>query len=1009
MPQRPPPPTPLEPPAGPGPDAEPSGGGWSGGWAAVGGACPEPSLKAPQEGDPAGAVPLGPPARSGATVDTRVDAGPRYAVGALLGRGGMGVVRAARDLQLGRDVAVKEVAAEAAADPAAQGRLAREAAITARLDHPGIVAVHDVGHLPDGRLFYTMRLVRGRSLSRAVAEAGAPEQRRALLRSLLAAAEAVAAAHEAGVVHRDLKPDNILIGPHGETQVVDWGLAAPTPAAARRWAELPGAPPVGPVGTPRWMAPEQAAGAEPDPRHDVYALGLILGWLIGEAERAGAPELAAICARATSGELGARYPTGGGFAADLLAWFEGRRVGAHPYTRRELLARTARAWRAPLWVAGVGAVGIAAAVAAGWASAERSLRRALDAEAQAEDALAALQLDQAVAATRAGARQRAETLALTVLRYREDPLARGVFAAFGRVDRPRLLRVQPGPACAWTRLAPGAAFLLCGEDGAVSRWEGGARAWSAPVSGQSAAVVGDEIIVFDGAGGGVALDPATGAARPAGAATWARALGDWTTMGGGRRIWAEGAPLDLQALAPSGCAGRIHAAARRDDGRVAAVCDDGALLLGDPTQGPPLRRSTPAIGDHVATAVAWTPSGAVLVGTLRGRLYSFSGEDGAQLSVGSTDLGAIVDIAVSPDGRLVALDGAEGGVGLWSLQAGALLAELPAARPRSVAFAADGLTIFDGSLWVWRSPSGAPSVLRADVGLADVTVSSDGERVITAGGEGWVGRADLRTGVVERLSLGDRVVKAGVERGAGLLATGLAPPMLAILGEDGAWRALPRARPLRRLAALSDGSIVGIDMDSGVFIWRGPQAEPVQRFAASLFIDMERDGEALILLDKGGEVARLDGERLTPLLRRPGARAAAARGPWLAVAEREAVWLRGPSGERLLSAPGASLLDVAISPDRRRVAAPAVDGLIRVWDVESGSLVGVLPGHRERVVSIDFAPNGDLLSASWDHSARVWDLSRLDQPLPALIAEVEAAWPEAPPRADGDDRADGSP
>ncbi len=154
----------------------------------------------------------------------------RYVPGNVLGRGGMGVVRVARDLSFGRNVALKELDPTQSGAPGAAERLSREAAITGRLDHPGIVAVHDVGRRPDGRPFYTMRLVRGRSLAQALADTPDELSRRALVRHLLAAAEAVAAAHEAGIVHRDLKPANILIGPHGETQVVDWGLASPTPA-----------------------------------------------------------------------------------------------------------------------------------------------------------------------------------------------------------------------------------------------------------------------------------------------------------------------------------------------------------------------------------------------------------------------------------------------------------------------------------------------------------------------------------------------------------------------------------------------------------------------------------------------------------------------------------------------------------------------------------------------------------------------------------------------------------
>ncbi len=194
-----------------------------------------------------------------------IDPSERYVVGARLGAGGMGVVHAARDRALGRDVALKVLRPDQGADPRTGARLAREAALTSRLDHPGVVTVYDAGRLPDGRAFYSMRLVRGRTLADAVADAPDASARRRLVRAVLAAAEAGAAAHDSGIVHRDLKPSNILLGPHGETQVADWGLAMPVPAAAARWADLPALTASGPVGTPGFAAPEQTAGADPDP------------------------------------------------------------------------------------------------------------------------------------------------------------------------------------------------------------------------------------------------------------------------------------------------------------------------------------------------------------------------------------------------------------------------------------------------------------------------------------------------------------------------------------------------------------------------------------------------------------------------------------------------------------------------------------------------------------------------------------------------------------------------
>ena len=144
-------------------------------------------------------------------------------------RGGIGLVSVALDVELNREVALKEIQDQQADDPASRTRFVLEAEITGRLEHPGVVPVYGLGSSPAGRPYYAMRLIKGDSLKEAVdrfhREGEQPWALRGLLNRFVAVCYAVAYAHSRGILHRDLKPANIMLGPYGETLVVDWGLA----------------------------------------------------------------------------------------------------------------------------------------------------------------------------------------------------------------------------------------------------------------------------------------------------------------------------------------------------------------------------------------------------------------------------------------------------------------------------------------------------------------------------------------------------------------------------------------------------------------------------------------------------------------------------------------------------------------------------------------------------------------------------------------------------------------
>ena len=239
--------------------------------------------------------------------------GDRYINLRRVGSGGMGTVFCADDTLLNRKVAIKVQTADG-------GQRTAEAHTVASLEHPGIVPVHDLGTPEDGRIWYAMKFVDGQTLAQVAQRASLPR----LLNIVRQTCDAVAFAHARGVVHRDLKPQNIMVGSFGETLVMDWGVARMITDAADS------------AGTPGYSAPEQLAGAPPDPRADVYALGQVLAFVSGKhVPRA----LNAIVAKASALNPADRYPDAAALGDDLARWLDGLAVAAHRETPIEVVAR----------------------------------------------------------------------------------------------------------------------------------------------------------------------------------------------------------------------------------------------------------------------------------------------------------------------------------------------------------------------------------------------------------------------------------------------------------------------------------------------------------------------------------------------------------------------------------------------------------------------------------------------------------------------------------------------
>jgi serine/threonine protein kinase len=276
--------------------------------------------------------------------------GTRYRLVGKLGQGGMGGVYGVEDTELERRVALKVISVPDP-DGAWTARLLQEARIIAKLEHPGIVPVHDAGVLPDGRPYYTMKLVHGKRLDEHVKSVTSLSGR---LRLFLRICDAVGFAHAHGVLHRDLKPANIMIGPFGEVLVMDWGLSkvlknasatdetrgkADTSASTTEGQTLTAHGSI--VGTLGYMSPEQLQ-SDPaiDHRADVYSLGAILQFLITAGNPPPTPRpLSAIRAKAMAEYPANRYQSVSDLATDVAHFLDGLAVSAYPE------GPFARAWR----------------------------------------------------------------------------------------------------------------------------------------------------------------------------------------------------------------------------------------------------------------------------------------------------------------------------------------------------------------------------------------------------------------------------------------------------------------------------------------------------------------------------------------------------------------------------------------------------------------------------------------------------------------------------------------
>lgn len=921
----------------------------------------------------------------------------RYERVGLIGRGGMGVVYAARDRLLDRTVALKEV--EPGASPEALARLEREARLTASLEHPGVVAVHDLGRGEDGRAYYAMRLVRGRPLSAYIAESKDMRRRLALVRPFLDACQAVAHAHSHGVVHRDLKPDNIVLGELGEAQVIDWGLARAVGEAS------------GGGGTPAYWGPLQAAGGPADPLDDVFSLGAVLAELLGIPRTRGRPpsgcpaEIAAIAWLALDGG----YPDARAMAADCADWLDGRPVAAHRYTPAELLVRFARAWRGPLVVGALAVVVLVAVVAEAYQRNTAARTRAEAAELSAQQALrgererfAAVLAARASDALQSGRWPEAEVLAARALSLRELPEARGVLAstmALGALPAPVMAAPTP---CADPIGLSLTGEVICQEDQAIRLFAlDGSERRLPTAPGVARVDEGSGIVWVQGTEHeSLVVEPADGRVlyRLPESISAVLALDQGHLVGGSSLEEAVVTPFNggpSRRLPACGEGRRRVSFVTESVGeRVAQLCNDGSLFVRD-RRGE--RWYTTPFGAESAgpTTGVFTPDGrAFILGTVRGVVGVWDLVQDRLIGRAQTRLGMIAALQVSPDGRFVSALGRAGRAALLRASTVQVVATLPGRDLRNLRFLADDRLVTLGARWELRAldtPLPTPEFV-AGAGLSVATPSPDGAHLAAGAGDGVVSVWSLPEGALERnFSACGGVVKGLTWLDDARMVVVCASPSPRVLLDrrSGEVRELPGGSA-RRVVRLGEAVLTVpytgsfyLDRPEGVTgcvsrMWVDLEASPgrEQAIAASL------QGEVAVL-DKAGHCTDIAG--LTSL----GAVAIDDAGTrYISLANSVQAW----RGDRVLYEtphPGAAY-ELALSPDNRWLAAGALDGSTRIYDAADGRLVAVLHSHSERVSSLSFSPDGQtLFTASWDGSVRLHALSALTESPERLQARAE--------------------
>jgi WD40 repeat protein/tRNA A-37 threonylcarbamoyl transferase component Bud32 len=914
-------------------------------------------------------------------------------------RGGLGDVFVARDEELGREVALKTLQVRHADEPRTRARFVREAEITGHLEHPGIVPVYGLGRSPEGRPYYAMQFIQGESLDRAILRfhaAGGAERdpgeralgRLHLLGCFLAACNAVDFAHSRGIVHRDLKPSNIMLGHHGETLVVDWGLAKrvlieedwpsgltppPAPSAVTDSdLTLPGST----VGTPAFMSPEQAAGRLDDlgPASDVYNLGATLYCILtgrppyldepaaeifSKLERGVFPRpcavskepipraLEAICLKAMALAPEDRYASARALGEDIKRWIAHEPVSAYSESFGERLARWSRRHRT--WVeAGTAAVlALLVTLALATVIVSRAWKLEQAERLESERLAARLELDKALGLSEAGATGR-EMLrlahALEIAPPHATDLRTAILANLAAWRRP-IIPLRD------TLAHEGLVFAVaCSPDGHTI------------LTGSGHVVSG--------------------------------------TLRGEAWLWNAdtGQPLGapLRHLAP------VHSVAFSPDGRVVLTGSaDGLAQLWNAASGEPL--GSPLTHRAPVEEVAFLPDGQTIV-TGGGHAVRFWSVATQQPLPSVPDHSAAVHaLAVSPDGTRLVTGDEEGVARVWDTSNGKLAAPLLVHRSPiySAAFSGDGKTILtgadDGIVHFWDAVSGQRHLMRLahHSTVYGIALSGDGKRILTGSDDNTARLWDAATGQPVGAPLEHRgsVMAVAFRRDGKVLITGSGDATARLWGEPpGPPEKAVLDQPGRVQAAAfrPDGQVfVAGGSDRSAQLWDArtcrPLGPPLKHPDEVLEVAFSPDGKSILTGCADGKARLWDAsayESIGGPLEQLGAVAAVAFSPdgktlLTGGEDMTARFWEAKTGKPLgdpLPQPTA-VTALAFSPDGK-TALVAAGTRARFWDVASRVARGAVMSHLGIITSVAFRADGRVaLTTGEDNTARLWEVA----------------------------------